>query len=186
MRKLYTGTKKELLNNVENFIKELDLTPEILGLKTENDRIIYYYNYINENNIFKSLIEFPSVYFIRLANFLCKDEERLKEYLNKFHDREDSRNSIMEYRRYLLKSRDNAYEFLKKLTQQIKTKQWNDLYETLQELFLEPFDDALMPNITEMVENGLTAEDIYNWYKIEKNIISITTFFTEYIRQRVS
>jgi hypothetical protein len=187
MKKLNNLTKKDILSKVDDFIKELNYTPEILGLRTENEKILYYFNYLDYNNMFReSDIKFPNRFFIKLANFLCKSEERLQEYLNKFHDNEDTAHGINKFRKHLRSNRGDieAHKFLKEISQQIKAKQWSDLHSTLQELFLEPFHWFIMESIVEMIENGLATEDLYNWYAKGRNITSIVTFSVDYVKSR--
>jgi hypothetical protein len=171
-------TVNKMVKEVDNFINELGFVGEYLEVKTNQDKVLFYYNYIDKNNLFKGILEFPSHYYIRLANLLCNTTERMKEFQEKIYDADGNfAEQFRKYRRYLLDSRgkdvESLYEVLKIV---IDNRCWSNLHSVLMELFLEPFDEWICDRIVDMIHNGLNASDIYNWYKSGKNIKAIITF----------
>lgn len=172
-------TTKQMLKEVNKFVKDLGLSDEILGLKTKEDKELYYYNYISPENNFRGLWELPNYYFIKLANLLCNSEERFKEFSERFYNiNKKLSDQLRKYRRYLLDNRNEQdnQEFLRLIQEQIHNKDYEKLYDVLRELFLEPFDSWIMDRIIEKIEEDLDAEYIYDWYLKSKNIKSIITF----------
>lgn len=134
----------------------------------------------DKGNIFN---EIPN-YYLKLSAILCDTKEKAEEFINHFYTPDDVSGSLRKYRRFILDYRsEEANQFFSKLLQyQIFNKDWKNLYITIKELFLEPFDEWIMDKIVEKIQCGLIAEDIYNWYLKNKNIKSIITFDIEYIK----
>ena len=175
----------EMIIAVNKFVKDLGLTDEILGLKTKNDKELYYYNYISPENNFRGLWELPNLYFIKLANLLCNTEERFKEFSERFYNvNKKLSDQLRKYRRYLIDSRDEQdnQEFLRLIQEQIHSKDWEQLYDILRELFLEPFDEWIMERIVKKNEEGLASGDLFNWYIKGNNIKSIINFKLDFIK----
>lgn len=171
-------SNQEMVKEVDNYIEKLGLSDEILGLKTIQDKVLYYYNYIYPKNIFKGVVKLHSCYFIKLANLLCNTAERLREFQNKFYNPDGNiAEQFRQYRRYLLDTRENTDEFLGVMQKMIKGECFAELYGVIEELFFEPFEKWIYNEIVEMIHNDcLSAEDMYQWYKSGKNIKAIITF----------
>lgn len=179
--------KKEIINKVNEFVTELGLNFEILGLKTTEDKILYYHNYVDtENNKFCGIVDFPSVYWIKLANFLCNSEEKFMEYLNNFHDRDNVQMGVNRFKEYLIKSRNLEING-DTLQKQIDSGAWEEFWKALQELYLDPTDNCWMSSFQERIAEGLNGKDIYEWYKRKNGrLLTITTFNPNYIKEVVS
>jgi hypothetical protein len=176
---------KEMMLEVNKFINEMGLDCEILGLKTNQDKMLYYWNYIDQKNVFKGILELPNIYFIKLANLLCNTTERMIEFQEKFYNPDGNvANQLREYRRYLLDIRDdNAMSLYKVLKIVIDNRCWSNLDTVLMELYLEPIDKWICDEIIDLIHNeNLTAEDIYLWYKRGKNVKSLISFDIDYIK----
>lgn len=142
-------------------------TNEMVGEDYSTDR--------RAEEVFKGL---PNYYYAKLAILLCSEEKGFKEFINSFYDINDVTGSLRNYRRFILDYRNEEYkqEYFKLIQDQIYSKNWNNLYITLKQLFLEPFDQWIMDRIVKKIELGLDAENLYNWYILNKNIKSIITF----------
>lgn len=179
--------KKEslLIQEVNNFITEMELNDEILGLKTKADKILYYHNYIDKENIFAGKVIFSSLYYIQLANYLCNTPGRLELFKEKIYDpmEENMGKQFRSFRRYLLDTRElNINAQL--LQEAIDTKDMNILHECLQELWLNPFHISWMDAFKEKINEGLNGQDIINWYNrgSSGNALSILTFYVKYLK----
>lgn len=191
-----TNTNNQMVQEADNFIAELGLSDEILGLRTKQDKILYYHNYIDPKNMFRGVLEFHNPYFIRLSNFLCNDEKRLIEFGNFYKENIDkdvldvgnNARCMWSYRCHVISNRTSQEEQLVKSTiiNSIDNKDWTGLHDALQELFLNVIDIGVLNRIIGMIENGLTAEDLYKWYKLRKNLASITTFDIDYVKAKVA
>jgi hypothetical protein len=171
-------TTKEMVVEVDIFIKQLGLNKEILGLKNIQDDLLYYHNYINSENIFRGIIEIPNYYFVKLANLLCNTTERLNVFYEKFYSPDGNiAQQFRKYRRYLLDTRENTDEFLGVMDKMIKYQLFDQLYGVLKELYLEPFEKHIFDRIVDLIHSQhLTANDIYEWFRRGKNIKAIVTF----------
>jgi len=173
---------QEMVAEVNRFIFELGLNDEILGLK--NNKVLYYYNYIYPQNVFKGILELHSYYFIKLANLLCNTTERLKVFYEKFYDADGNiAQQFRKYRRYILDSRGSTDEYLGVMDKMIKYECHSALHMTLQELFLEPIEQHIFDRILGLIHIGLDASDIYGFYLQKRNLKSLVCYNISYIKQ---
>jgi len=179
--------KNEIVNKVNEFVTELGLNFEILGLKTTDDKILYYHNFIDSRtNKFCGIVDFPSVYWIKLANFLCDSEEKFEDYLSNFHDCDNVQIGVSRFKKHLMKSRSLTISG-ETLQEQINNNKWEKFWEDLQQLFLDPTDDCYLSSFKERIAEGLTGEDIFNWYKKKGGrLLTITTFPLNYVKETIS
>lgn len=191
MKNLKVLSTKEIVSQVEECIKGYDLPCEVFGLETKEDKVLYYQNYLDENNIFRGIIELPSHYYIQLANLLCNTEERHDIFREKFYDAKQKCDNFagqfMTFRQYLLDNRteqemQKLYELIR---EQVHNKDWDSLYDSLKELSLDYFSEYIFEGIKNMLLNGLTAEDIINWYIYDGNIKGIGTFKVEFVKSHI-
>lgn len=184
MRKNTELSIQDMVTEVTNEIKELGLSEEILGFKTNQDKVLYYLNYIHTPNVFRGILELPNYYFIKLANLLCNTTERINIFKDKFYDADGNiAQQFRQYRRYILDNRENVDEYLGVMDKMIKGECWSALHMTLEELWLEPIEQYIFDRIQNMIHNGcLDANDIYYWYQSGRNGKSIATQSTQYIK----
>jgi hypothetical protein len=176
-------TSQEMVKRTNQYIEEIGLDDEILGLETTQDKVLYYQNYIDPTNIFKGVLVLPNYYYIKLANLLCNTTERLKLFYDKFYDAEGNlTEQFREFRRYLLDNRENTEEYLGVMQKMIKCQLYDELYVVLKELWLEPFDKWIFDKMVDMIHKGLTAQHIYSWFTLGKNIKSLITYPMNTIR----
>lgn len=154
-----------------------------------NEVELNYFNEIDEHNRFKGLIRFPDVYCVKFANVLCKNEEMVQEYLNKYYNPEfeykyEVINSLQDFKRDIKSKRTDAEvnEYRDKIKGYIETENWKWLWMLLQDLFLEPLYKWQLENIVELIHSRLDEEDIMKWYYKGKKILAMTTFDVEYIK----
>jgi hypothetical protein len=177
-------SSQEMVKRTNQYLEEVGLDDEILGMETSQDKVLYYYNYIDKNNIFKGILVLPSYYYIKLSNLLCNTTERLNLFYDKFYDADGNvAEQFRLYRRYLLDNREKTEEYLGIMDKMIKGECWSALFMTLQELFLEPFEKWIFDRLVDMIHNGLTAEDIYKLFLQRRNVKSIITYSIPYIKQ---
>jgi hypothetical protein len=176
-------TQKQMVKMVDNFLVEIGVPNELLGLKTNADKVLYYWNHLNPDNLFRGILELPNEYYIQLANLLCNTTERMKLFREKFYYSDgDISKQLRQFRRHLLDSRgkDNEAVF-QSLQIVINNECWEALHTILQELFLEPISDDIFNRIVDLIHKGLNANDLYVWMKEDRNIKSLVTFNLSYI-----
>jgi len=179
----YKETTK-LVQKVNKFIEDSGIPPGLLKLKTEQDYLLYFKNYMDEANRFKGKITINSIYYIDLINYLVDTDEKEAEFL-KLNRKEGNINlSISRYRMYLRKNRElNINEKL--LQECMATKDWIMFSEKMEELWLEPMHISWLDSFKKTIMQGLTGQDIMNYYKKypNKRMISILTFNLDYLRK---
>jgi hypothetical protein len=186
MKKENNLTKKDIIARVDEFVKKMGLSDERLGFKNADTKILYYYNFIDERNALKGIIELSSQYFIKLINFLCEGEEKLKEYMVNFYDSEDFTFGIMDFKKHIKDTRNLTISG-ETLQEQINNNKWQEFWEDLQQLFLDPTDIYYLSSFKERIAEGLTGKDIFQWYlKKGGRLLNITTFPVEYVKTRVN
>jgi hypothetical protein len=186
MRKEHNLTKKEIIAKVDEFVKKMGWSDERLGLKNADTKILYYYNFIDERNALKGFIELSSQYFIRLINFLCKGEEKLKEYIDNFYDSEDLTFGITKFKKHIESTRNLTING-ETLQKQIDSNKWEEFWEDLQQLFLDPTDIYWLSSFKERIAEGLTGIDIFKWYQKKGGRLgSIITFPVNYVKETVN
>ncbi|MDD4779129.1 MAG: hypothetical protein PHT02_00800 [Tissierellia bacterium] len=142
------------------------------------------------NNRFEELVEFPTIWCIKLANILCQNEETAERYLTEYYNPDyeygyEVINSLQRFRRDIISKRTDVSEYEKKIKECIEIESWSELREVLQNLFLEPLAWSQVLDIVEMIHNGINTintDDIMKWYEKDKKILAITTFGVEYIK----
>lgn len=180
-----TLTIKEMATEVDKVILEMGLSSDILGLKTNQDKVLYFRNYLDIQNCLNGIVELPNHYYIRLANLLCNTKERVNLFHEKFYDADENvTEQFRKFRRYLLdnRSEQDKQNFLKLIQEQIVNEDWDNLYYNLKQMFLEPFDEWIFDSIKEMIKNGIDSIDINEWFQRRKNIKSIICFRIEDIK----
>ncbi len=179
----YKETTK-LVQKVNKFIEDSGIPPGLLKLKTEQDYLLYFKNYMDEANRFKGRITIDSIYYIDLINYLVDTDEKEAEFL-KLNRKEGNINlSISRYRMYLRRNRElNINEKL--LQECMDTKDWIMFSEKMEELWLEPMHISWLDSFKKAIILGLTGQDILNYYKKYSNnrMISIVTFNLDYLRK---
>lgn len=176
-------TQKEMVRMVDNFLVELGVPSEMLGLKSNSNKVLYYYNHLNPDNLFRGILEIPNEYYIKLANLLCNTTERMRLFREKFYNPDGNLTQQLRlYRRYLLDSRgkDNEAVF-QSLQIVINNECFEALHTILEELFLEPISEDIFNRIVDLIHKGLNADDLYQWMKEDRNIKSLVTFNLSYI-----
>lgn len=187
MRKTTCSNEGEIGKSIRSFIKSKDIE-NTLGLMNTSEKVLYYLNNMDENNRFRGVIEFPSIYCVRLANILCKDKDMVQKYKDKYYS--------VDYRQYEVI--DSLHKLKKDIiNQRIKIDESRDmamieiaiengdcelLRSSLQELFLEYLETEQVENIFIMIHNGINICDIMKWYRKGKKILAMTTFGVEYIK----
>lgn len=173
---------KEINSEVNQFIESMGLNEKELKLRNNDDRLLYYHNYINlKCNKFCQKIEFPNLYHLILANMLCHSDENYEEFMNTYYDEDNIVSSIDAYKKYIKSTRQNERDIIKKLNLAIVNKEWASLWLMIQELFIEPVDEYHMNKIISMVESGINAQDIYAWYKSGNRFIAMLSMNVEYL-----
>jgi hypothetical protein len=155
-------------------------------MNVNEQRELDYYNH-EEHNRFRGLVEFPTVYCIKLANVLCKDEEMVQRYMNEYYSTELEQweviNSLKKYKTDILNERIiDIDEYRDKIKSCIKIANWSLLWVVLQDLFLEYLAKEQIDSIVELIHKSINEEDIINWYEKGKKILAITTFGVDYIQ----
>jgi len=182
--KIFYKETTKLAQKVNKFIEDNGIPPGLLKLKTEQDYLLYFKNYMDEANRFKGKITIDSIYYIDLINYLVDTDEKEAEFL-KLNRKEGNINlSISRYRMYLRKNRElNINEKL--LQECMDTKDWIMFSEKMEELWLEPMHISWLDIFEKAIILGLTGQDIMNYYKKYPNnrMISIVTFNLDYLRK---
>lgn len=173
-----------LVQKVDKFVAEMGLNDENLGLKTKYDKMQFYQNCMEKDNVFTGVTELSKCNYMRLANYLCNNEERLKLFKEKIYNPDENLEyQFRKFRRYLLESRESTIS-VNLLQEAIDAKEWFIVYECLQMLWLDPFDITYMDSFKKKIDEGLNGQDIMNWY--EKNrtgsALSILTLDIGYIK----
>lgn len=180
---LYKETTK-LAQKVNKFTEDNGIPPGLLKLETEQDYLLYFKNYMDEANRFKGKITIDSIYNIDLINYLIDTDEKEAEFL-KLNCKEGNTDlAISQYRKYLRRNKDlNINEKL--LQECIDTKDWIMFSEKMQELWLEPMHISSLDSFKNAIMQGLTGQDIMNYYKKypNKRMISIFTLNLDYLRK---
>lgn len=176
----------QIVKEVDKYVEEMGLT-DLVQFKTTKEKELYYWNYIDDSgkNIFKGVIELPSVYYIKLANLLCNSLERLQQFREDFYDADGNvSDQLRQFRRHLLDTRKDLQRYLEKIKYYIDNERWQNLHMELENFFLEPVEHWIIEKIVEMITNdGLTVEDIYQWQLQNYNLKAITTFDTNYVKE---
>jgi hypothetical protein len=176
-------TQEQMIKEVNDYLMQIGLDETILGLKTNQDKVLYYHNYLNSSNTYGGVLEFSNLYYIKLANLLCNTTERIKLFQEKFYDADGNvAQQFRQFRRYLLDSRTNTEEYLNVIDKMIKGQCFEQLHMTLEELFLEPIPQNIFDRIIEMIHSGLCADDIYFFYTTKRNVKSLVTYDISYIK----
>jgi hypothetical protein len=176
-------TTNEIINKVNQFIENMGLSDSILGLKNKDDKILYYYNYMdNIDNRFCSKVEFPNLYHLKLANMLCNTDEKYDYFMDTYYNEDNIVGSIENFKKYIKEQRTYEKDIIKNIDIAIKGADYILAWSLIQELYLEPLDEYFLNRFIEMVNSGLTATDIYTWYKTKKRFLSIMTFDIKYIK----
>ncbi len=127
--------------------------------------------------------------FKKLGDLILDTNEKIIQFITGFYDVDNFIDSLLSFKKYIIESRkeEDIDSYVKKIKELINGKKYNknleddELYKALQELFLEPININIYNSIIDLIEKGLNTEDIYNWYKLEKNLKSIVTFDVSYI-----
>jgi hypothetical protein len=149
-----------------------------------------YYNYEDIHNRFRNKIHFPTIQCIKLANILCQSNKMVDRYIRDYYNPEFEQweiiNSLQQFKRDLKAERMDINEFKEKIKNSIKTKNWQWLWVTLQDFFLEVLQKEQLNQIVELIHSGIDESDIVNWYKKDKKILAMTTFGVDYIKSVVN
>lgn len=183
----YQSRIKDAERHVTSIVEKFNIPESVFGLKSVEDKILYYYNYLDKDNKFCEIVEFPKIEQIKLANLLCKTVEDVDDYLTNYHCVDNEYFGLLRYKKDKLKSRNDISEYETKINKHIERASWTLLHRELQELFLEVFDYSYMQDIIGLIHKGLihkglTTEDIVNWYNKGKKILALITFDIDYIK----
>ncbi|NLJ65731.1 MAG: hypothetical protein GX340_00295 [Clostridiales bacterium] len=151
---------------VDKLWEELGMQDSIKKAKIE-EKIVFYENFLNEENQFLGKIEFSNLLQSEWLNLLCTDQEKHDLFMDKFYSDISCKlmSDILQFRRYLRKQDVGQHITPEQLQQSIDKGDCATLHSDLQTLYLEPIKPLHMKYLQKQINEGLTGHDIYNWYK---------------------
>lgn len=173
----------EIISEVNQYIENVGLNDSILGLKNKDDKILYYYNYMdNAGNRFCGKVEFPSLYHLKLGNMLCNTDEKFTYYMDTYYNEDNIVGSVENFKKFIKEQRTYEKDIVKNIEIAMKNGDYITLWYQLQEFFIEPMDEYYIKNLTRLIKSGLTFEDIFMWYKNGERFLKMLTFNIDYIK----
>lgn len=170
-------------NKIQEHLASLNLTPKEAELKTDNDYLLHYSNYLDPQNKFAGILLLASQWYINLINFLCDTDEKKQEFLNNFYnENENTAFCISRFRKHLKQTRQikTTAEMIQHL---IDTANWRKFWDCMQELFLEPCGTEYLEEFKKHISKGLNGIDIMKCYnKDYSRMIKMITLPVEYIK----
>lgn len=140
---------------------------------------------ISKSNMYED-IEFSNLYHKKLLKFLCNDEEELENiFIEAFYIKQNINKSVLNFQKFLynLKNR-NINTNINLFNRLIYKRDWQGLHSELQKCFLDIIDFNLMYKFKNLINQGLTGEDIVCWTLIENNKdLNIITYPIDYIKE---
>jgi hypothetical protein len=163
MKKKFKQDEDYKIAEVDRVLNDLHIDKRL----TKSDKLLYYENWLNQENKFVGKLEFTSILFSRWLNLLCNTDALYNLFMQQFNDHVNPLHSLLEFRKHLMNVQKRgqnvtAYD----LEQLITYKNYSQFYKVIQELFLEYIPSGDIEKLIRLIEAGeLTSVHLVVWHR---------------------
>ena len=153
------------------------------------DKWLYYKIHIDKENKMPKNENIKWIGHIERINFLCNTEERYNNFINNYYGKSIYKNIVWDlddFEEYQIKIEKRKDQVKASMLQEcINNNEWDQFWNLMNELYMDNLYWGIIEETLNMIEQGLTTEDIYKWSKIE-HFANYISFELEYVKERLS